>query len=160
MAAELEATSSEGTEPVEPVQMKGGSITANEVHATGAINQVNATEVNFKDGGIFLMQAGSVDLNDSGAFLISTQKASVADSGMAVVLSDQVDMAQSRSNIVIARDVKADHVQAKVFLARTVNGEVETLLDGPRTALAGLFAGLGLGLVITLARLLFRKSRL
>jgi hypothetical protein len=79
---------------------------------------------------------------------------------MAVVLSDQVDMAQSRSNIVIARDVKADHVQAKVFLARTVNGEVETLLDGPRTALAGLFAGLGLGLVITLARLLFRKSRL
>lgn len=159
MSAKMESTNTHAVEPQEPTQFRGGSITASEVHATGTINQVNAKEVHFKDGGIFLVQAGSVELKDGGAFLISTQNGSLVDSSLAVILSDQIEMVQSGSQVVLARNVQADQIKSKVLIARTVNGNVEAVLDGPRAAVAGLTAGIGLGVALSLVSFVLRKLR-
>jgi hypothetical protein len=60
----------------------------------------------------------------------------------------------SLSGILVGRQVQGEKIKTSVLLASKVEGEVETTLDTPRALLAGLTAGVALGLVLWLGQLI------
>jgi hypothetical protein len=67
-------------------------------------------------------------------------------------------MDRVRSGITVAREVDMTGSSSVILLANEVNGEVKTVLDTPQALLAGLVAGIGVGLVLFAGGLL-RRSR-
>ena len=64
---------------------------------------------------------------------------------------------KSMSAMLVARHVDATDTHATVLLAGQVNGTVTTLLDTRQVAVAGLLAGLGIGMALAASRL-FRRG--
>ena len=60
--------------------------------------------------------------------------------------------------LVVARQVQGNPIHTTVLLAGKVEGAVETTIDTPRAALAGLIAGITVGLVLFVFRLLSRNK--
>ena len=90
------------------------------------------------------MQVGNAVLNESQAGVIYAQTAELHD---------------SRTSILVAQQVHADTIRTTVLLAGRVEGPVETMVDTPRALLAGLSAGVAVGLVLFVMRLITgRKS--
>jgi uncharacterized membrane protein len=58
---------------------------------------------------------------------------------------------------MIAQTVDMENSNSVVLLAREVYGPVETVLDTRDALLAGLVSGIGIGLVLTVFRLLARR---
>jgi len=66
-------------------------------------------------------------------------------------------MAESQAGAIIAREVHGGFVQTTILLASKVDGPVESVLDTPRAMLAGLTAGVAIGLVMFVGKLLRRN---
>jgi hypothetical protein len=74
-----------------------------------------------------------------------------------VVISETATLQESRAKVVIARQVQSAGTRTAILLAGKVEGSVETALDTPRALLAGLTAGVAVGLVLFVGKLLSRK---
>jgi len=66
---------------------------------------------------------------------------------------------EAQAGLVVARQVEAGNLRTAVLLASRVEGNVETLVDTQRAMLAGLTAGIAMGLVLFLVRLLTSRRR-
>ena len=67
-------------------------------------------------------------------------------------------MADSRNGIVIAEHAELSNSRTVVLLSREVHGNVETVLDTRGAALAGIAAGLAVGLMLIIGGLLRRRD--
>lgn len=130
-------------------------ITTDEISTKGLINQVNAEKLNFSEGIIMVAQAGSLDLQEGLIGLGNVQNAKMTNSSSFLVFSERADLVETNSTFMVARSVSADKVKTGLLVAGRVDAPVETTLDGPRALIAGLAFGLGLGLVLSITRLLF-----
>jgi hypothetical protein len=74
------------------------------------------------------------------------------------MLSQQVSIEDSRLGLAMAERVEMNDSTTIVLLARDVHGSVNTVLDTRGAALAGIIAGVVVGLVLTALRGLTRKS--
>lgn len=145
--------------PQEATYFEAGTVTAGEVNATGAVNQINANLVRVKESAVFLVQSGSLEFTQGGLVLASIQQADIAESGVVVLLSDEVVLQNSSASVLFARKVKADQIKSTVFIGREVEGQVETKMSGQQALLAGLAAGAGLGLVLSFFGWLLGRKR-
>lgn len=155
-------TATPGEQPkqeTEATYFEAGAVTAEEVNASGAVNQINANLVRVKESGVFLIQSGSLEFQQGGIALASVQQANLKESGALVLLSDDVSLEDSSATIMIARNVKADEINTKVFFGREVEGQVNTVLNGTQALLAGLAAGAGLGLILSVFGWLVGRRR-
>jgi hypothetical protein len=125
----------------------------------GGVTEITAQHVNFRDGGVVQVQAESMDFAEGVIFLASAQQAEVKESSLGALFADSASLQDSSVNLVVARKVQGSPVRTAVLLAGRVDGPVETSLDTPRALLAGLAAGVGMGLVLMLNRLLFGRRR-
>lgn len=138
---------------------EAGTVSAGEVNATGAVNQINANLVRVKESGVFLVQSGTLEFNQGGIVLASIQQANLSQASAVVLLSDDVVMQESSASVLFARKVKADQIKTSVFFGREVEGQIETKLSGQQALLAGLAAGAGFGLVLSIVGWLFGRRR-
>ncbi len=77
-------------------------------------------------------------------------------SAVAVITAD-LSLAGSRTGLSVADRVNMENSSSVILLAREINGPVETVLDTRGALLAGLVSGIGVGLVLTVLRMLTRR---
>jgi hypothetical protein len=61
------------------------------------------------------------------------------------------------AGVLVAREVHGTTLRTAVLLAGKVDGKVETLLDTVGAIGAGLAAGVGIGLILSIARVLRKR---
>jgi len=76
---------------------------------------------------------------------------------MYAAFCDIAELNESSAGLLVSRQVRSTTIRTGVLLASQVEGQVEAVLDTPRALLAGLAAGVGVGLVTLLGSLLRRR---
>jgi hypothetical protein len=133
------------------------SATTVELSQTGA-QRIDSQTVTVHQGGAGMITADTVDIAQGGVGVVRARDASVAGS-VGVVAADTADLNGAQAGIVVANNVQGDSMRSFVLLASQVDGNVETVLDTPRAILSGLVAGVAMGLVFLVGRLLDRGRR-
>ena len=127
-----------------------------ELHQSSAA-KVEAQSLTAYQSALALTQAQNVHLNGSSVALVRTMNFAAEDSVVTAVLADSVTLGTGASVLVAAREVSGESIKTSLLLAGHVHGPVETVLDTPRALLAGLSAGVAVGLVLWLGSLLSRR---
>jgi len=107
------------------------------------VSWVEANQIDVHQGGIGMARAQALAMEQSGAGAVFTDEAHVARSGVGVLVAGQAELSQTRT---------------VVLLAREVHGEVQTVLDTRGAALAGIAAGVVVGLLLMIGGLLGRRK--
>jgi len=84
---------------------------------------------------------------------------SLQDSSSVVLVTENAKLQESRNGLLVASKVEADTINTTILLTRNVEGNVETVLDTPRALLAGLTAGVAVGLVLFVGQLLTKRDK-
>jgi len=143
------------------VTMSGGSIENIEAETVridqGGAQRIIASEVGISRGGVGVINADNVDLQLAGALTVRSDKTTIKDGGAGVVVSDQLTGANANIGVAVANTAELNGGSTVVLLAREVHGDVETMLDTRGTMVAGLIAGIAVGLVLFVGSLLVRR---
>lgn len=159
-----EETVGGGTERVEAdvVNLTGGPIQAVEAEVVrirqGGANQIIAGEVEIQQGGVVQIAADTVSAHQSGIVVARGNVVSVDSGGVGVAIGEDVLMAGSRSLLTVGGRVEIQEGSSVVLLAREVHGSVHTVLDTSGAMLAGLTAGVAVGLVLFVGSMLTKRS--
>jgi hypothetical protein len=137
-----------------------------------AAEHIQAEEVEVRQGGVMRVDAGSMTVQQGGvslanaknlamenSFLLAgrAEEARFDSSQVGVLYAGSVDMKYSKNNLMVAQRVSGGPIRSLVLLAGRVDGPVHTYLDTPRSLLAGVAAGVGVGIVLLLGRLMTRR---
>jgi hypothetical protein len=68
------------------------------------------------------------------------------------MVGDAINLREGSVGLLAARSVEGGTIKAGILLAGAVNGPVQAEIDTPRALLAGLSAGVGLGLALVIGR--------
>jgi hypothetical protein len=145
----------------EHVQISQGG--AGEIHATqvdieqGGAFRIDAQQVRIEQGGAGAIFGEVVSLDSSAAGLIRAEEVRAEQSAINALYCDTAALSDSQAGLLVSRQVTGTTIRAGVLLASHVEGQVEAVLDTPRALLAGLAAGVGVGLVSLLGSLLRRR---
>ena len=157
-------TVSSGPERVEAdvVNLTGGPIQSVEAEVVrirqGGANQIVAGEVEIQQGGVVHVAADAVGAHQSGILVARGNVISVDSGGVGVAIGEDVLLAGSRALLTIGGRVEIQEGSSVVLLAREVHGPVHTVLDTSGAMLAGLTAGVAVGLVLFVGRMLTKRS--
>ena len=167
-AAEHAGTASGGSTPAHAVEAEvvnisqGGAdvIKANQVHIEmGIASTVYAEDVNVNMGGVVLADSDSLRVEQGGVVMARTQDLVVEDGGVGLAFADTATFANVRAGVVVTQHVELEDARTLVLLSREIHGTVETVLDTRGAALAGIAAGLGVGLMLIIGGLLGRRRK-
>lgn len=153
-----------GPERVEAdvVNLTGGPIQAVEAEVVrirqGGANQIIAGEVEIQQGGVVQIAADTVSAHQSGIVVARGNVVSVDSGGVGVAIGEDVLLAGSRSLLTVGGRVEIQEGSSVVLLAREVHGSVHTVLDTSGAMLAGLTAGVAVGLVLFVGSMLTKRS--
>jgi hypothetical protein len=143
-----------GSHPVE------AGVNAQDIQAhSSSFKQLTANTVDLKDSAVLMAQTGELNTTESAVGFAYSNQAVLQNTQAGVVVSNEIQLIDSDVRILIGRQVRADHIKTGIFIGRSVDATVETQLDGRKVALAGLAAGFGLGIVLTLGKLIFGEQR-
>jgi hypothetical protein len=96
-------------------------------------------------------------MHNSVALAVRADLVELEAGAAAGALAGQVTLANSRVGIVVADRADMRDSPTVILLAREVHGPVETVLDTRGALLAGLVAGVAIGMVLLVVRLLGRR---
>ena len=105
------------------------------------------------------IRADSVHMETSTAVAVQGQTVVLDQSGTASVVATDVKADGSRALLVVADTIALRDSGTAILIARNVQGPVETILDTRGAAVAGLLAGLAIGLVLLSGSLLRGRHR-
>jgi len=159
--AEKNETSTNDLISEEIISLEGGTIetvAADSVQINqGGARSIVAKDVELNRGSALTIQADNVSMQDSAAFVAQAETINSQGSNTFSSLGDFVKFSESRIGVVIAKEADMENSTSVVLLARQVNGSVDTVLDTRGAALAGIVAGISVGLVIFVGNLLSRR---
>jgi hypothetical protein len=104
-----------------------------------------------------VINAETVGLQLSGAITVRGDNVTIKDSGAGVVVADKVTGSNAYLGVTVTDSAELNGSHSVVLLAREVHGNVETVLDTRGTMLAGLVAGVAVGVVLLVGGLLIRR---
>jgi hypothetical protein len=151
-----------GPERVEAdtVNLRGGPIGVVEAEVVrirqGGANQIIAHEVEIHQGGVIQIEADAVGAHQAGILVARGSVISVDAGGVGAAIGEDVLLAGSRSLLTVGGRVDIQEGSSVILMAREVHGSVHTLLDTSGAMLAGLTAGVAVGLVLFLGGLISR----
>ncbi len=93
-------------------------------------------------------------MNRSGALAVQGQTISLNESNTGVLISDTATVENTGIGIAIVQNADIQNSTAFILLSRQVNGDVETVLDTRGTLLAGLVAGMTVGLIFLVGKMI------
>src|SRR3972149_6487503 len=114
----------------------------------------SAEVINLRGGSLASGEAELVRIHQGGANRIVASDVEIYQGGAASIQADSLAMHQVGA--AIGRSVEMKDSSALLVLAGEVHGSVEPILDARRAALAGLVAGVAVGLVLFVGSLLTR----
>jgi hypothetical protein len=133
-------------------------VVAGELEITqGGLGRVEAQQVIMRQAGAGIVESASVDIKNGGSLIVRSQDVLMRQSGSGAVFSDALTMHSSQAGVVVGQNVQGDLIKTSILLAGQVDGPVETTLDTPRALLAGLTAGVAMGLVCVVGKLLSKR---
>ena len=146
----------------EVINLSGGiidTVESERVHITqGGANRIVASEVELLQGGAATIHGETVHLQRGAAIAVRGGEVSLEDGNAGAVVADGLSMTGSRVGVVVAGQVEMENSNAVILLARDVHGSVETVLDTRGALLAGLVSGICVGLVLSVFKMLSRRS--
>jgi hypothetical protein len=137
---------------------------ANEIAATqlemaqSLAVRIHSDRVEMNNSGVGLLQANSVQATNAQALLAQINELKVENGSFGVVSAGTAEIINGRTALLMSREVHGEAIRSGVLLAGKIEGSVETLIDTPRAMLAGLTAGVAIGLVLLLGNLLLRRK--
>lgn len=123
----------------------------------GGADVVNGQEVHIEQGGANVVHATTVHVAQGGVFQAECETLHIEQGGAALVTADTVSIHEGGALAALAERIEFSHSRAGIVLANEVHGTVETLLDARGAALAGLVAGVAVGLLLLLGRAVGRR---
>ncbi|MEW6569287.1 MAG: hypothetical protein AB1449_14215 [Chloroflexota bacterium] len=143
------------------VNVSGGAIqnvAAETVHIRqGGAKSISAESVALSRGGAGLVSANTVEIRQSAALTVRSDQTTVESGVAAAVVAQEFHSANSRVGLAIADRAELSDSPTLILLARQVDGEVNTVLDTRGALLAGLTAGLAVGLMLLAGNFVFRR---
>lgn len=143
------------------VSLDGGSIETVEAETVrisqGGVERVIASEVGLERGGAGVINAETVGLQLSGALTVRGDNVTIKDSGAGIVVADKVTGSNAYLGVTVTNSAELNGGHSVVLLAREVHGNVETILDTRGAMVAGLVAGVAVGVVLLIGGLLIRR---
>ncbi len=127
------------------------------VNETG-VGKVLAHEANLQESGVLSLKAQTANLENSVTAVFLADHAIINDSQSGLVVGDAIELNNSRAGVIVAREASGGPYHTTILLAGRVDGLVETQVDTPRAILIGITAGLGLGLIYLIQRLIFGRK--
>ncbi|MBN2555309.1 MAG: hypothetical protein JXA97_05165 [Anaerolineales bacterium] len=143
-----------------------------DLHA-GAIDVVEAEKVTISQGGAYHVTASEVVITQGGAGTVQADTAilrnavslsargemlSVESSTIGAAVGEEVSLTDVRAGMIYADSVRSERSSSIILLSREVHGSVETVLDTRGAALAGIVAGVAVGMVLFAGSLLTRRK--
>ena len=120
-------------------------VKADEVYVSmGAVNTVYAEKAHVEMGAVALVDCDTLDVERAAVGVGRARELRLEGGGAGLVVADRAELNNART---------------LVLLSREVNGTVETVLDTRGAALAGIMAGLGVGLMLIIGGLLGRRGK-
>jgi hypothetical protein len=93
-------------------------------------------------------------MNRSGALAVKGQTISLNESNTGALISDTATVENTGIGIAIVQNADIQNSTAFILLSQRVNGNVETVLDTRGTLLAGLTAGMTVGLLFLVGKMI------
>jgi hypothetical protein len=150
-----------GTTLGETVDLRGTvveTVEADEVYVhQGGVNRVFAGVVEMDTGGAVTIDAETVSLNESVGVVVRADVVEANESGIGVLVARDLRLTNSRAGVTVADHADLHDSSTVVLLAREVNGPVEAMLDTRGAILAGLAAGVAVGLIWLAGGLIARR---
>ena len=135
-------------------------IRASEIEARQSLlGLVSAENVRTSDGVVGLAQTSVLHLSNSTAIATRAQDVVCKDSTVTVMYTDRAQLSETQNLLMVARTVEGGPVRTGILLAGQVNAPVETMVDTPRAMFAGLTAGITVGLVLLVGKMLSQLRR-
>jgi hypothetical protein len=121
---------------------------------------VSAQDVHAVNSAILMAEVNNLELEQNNILLFANASdAELHNSQAGTVIANTTHMDQSVAGVLITRDVQASSIRTGILLAGHVEGQVETMLDTPRVFLAGMTAGVAMGVVVLVGNLLRSRRK-
>ena len=138
------------------------------------VQHISSTEAEIVQSGVFQVDGDRIEIHQGGAGLAQTTSLQIQQGGVGVAQADQIsvtglvglgvadrlELDNSQAGLLLANEIHTTGSRSVFMLAGHIDGPVETVLDTPRTILAGLVAGVAVGLVLMVGNLLTRRRRI
>ncbi len=121
--------------------------------SNGGIQTVNAQNLFFKNGGILTAHANELNLTDGGIGIASSHEINLTGNA-GILVGQAATVNEGPIGLLVSREVKGTKIKAVILLAGETHAPVETIVDQRSVALFGLAAGIAMGLVFSLFRLI------
>lgn len=115
--------------------------------------QVTAEEVSVSESLIGLVQTRDLEAQNS-LLAVSSATSAVVHGVVGVSIGQETTLADTRAGVIVTNQLTSNHIQSVVVIANHINGPVEVFADRRSIALFGILAGLALGIVFSVFRLL------
>lgn len=119
------------------------------------VQHVSGQQVNIEHSSVGVAHAAAVTINAGSVGICSATEAHI-DGDAGVMIGQSVTLNNHRTGVVVTREVTGGSIQAVIFLAGRTNAPVETMVDQRSVALFGIAAGIAIGLILSLVRLIKR----
>jgi hypothetical protein len=146
------------TDEVRLAQGSASVVRADVVHLKqGGAQTVFAREMDVRQGGVVQADCDEMSVEEGGIVLARAGTLSVERGGVVLAAADKALLTNASAGVLITRNAELTNSRTTLLLASQVSGTVDTLLDTRGAALAGLAAGLGVGIVLLAGSLLKRR---
>jgi len=144
------------------IDLRAGAIDVVEAEnvtiSQGGAYHIVADDVSIAQGAAGSVQADTLILRDAVSLASRSTVVSAESSTLGTVIGDDVYLNDVRAGLIVADRIQADRNSSVILLSREVHGNVETVLDTRGAALAGIAAGVAVGLVLFAGSLLTRRA--
>jgi len=141
------------------VQLNQGSanqVTANTANIrNSSVSQVNGQTVTLANSVTGVVNATNISVTQGNLGICSASEASI-EGNVGVMIGQSVALNNHGTGLVVTRDVTGGQIKSIIFLAGQCHAPVETIVDQRSVALFGVAAGISIGLVLSIFRLLKR----
>jgi hypothetical protein len=143
------------------------------VHLTeSTVNQVDADQVDLLESHAHLVDTHTFTASDSLVSQAHSETMTLSNSSVGVAYAQEATLGgnvgalftqvatlnESRAAFLVAREVHGDHIQSTILLAGRVNAPVETTIDVRSALIIGAAAGVIMGAVLGIFRLLIQRK--
>jgi len=122
-----------------------------------AAGSIEAEHVDSRMSAVGQVYADSMNAELSLVGVANGIQAVLRDGAAVAVVSDAAVVDHATAGVLVAREVHGTSLRTGILVAGRVDGNVEAALDTTGAIAAGLAAGLGLGIIWSIARLFGRR---
>lgn len=120
-----------------------------------SVQELTGGRVSMHNSAARTVKASALDAEDTALAFVQADSLEAQESAIGLVMAREATLKEGNATFVMAETCRAEKAQIGLLLAARVEGPVKAVM----TPLTGFAFGAGLGVILTLARLLFRRKQ-